>query len=198
MPPISVTLEQLHHAGAIEHLLDRAFGRDRQTKTAYRLRDGVAPLSDLCFVVEVDGRVDGTIRYWPVTIGGVGAGLLLGPIAVAPERQGEGLGACLIRNSLARAAALGHQAVLLVGDASYYGRFGFSAGLTTRLSLPGPVDRDRFLGLELTPRALAGANGMVETWRPRDTQSVARFAARLDGYPSWSLETGVTWRLSVG
>jgi len=163
---MNITPEQPRHAAAIEALLDTAFGPDRQSKTAYRLRDGVAPIQELCLVAtEVDaaGRehLKGTIRYWPVTIGGTTPALLLGPIAVAPALQGTGLGSKLIRQTLNLAAAAGHRIVLLVGDAPYYERFGFSRAMTQALQFPGPVDLDRFLGLELVPGALQGVSGMV-------------------------------------
>ena len=96
-----------------------------------------------------------------MTIGGTTPALLLGPIAVAPHWQGGGLGSKLIRMSLNKAAAAGHRAVLLVGDAPYYNRFGFTRGLTLGMALPGPVDLDRFLGLEVVPGALAGVTGVV-------------------------------------
>ncbi|MEI6557513.1 MAG: N-acetyltransferase [Rhodospirillaceae bacterium] len=161
---MQIIAEPPDHAGAIEALLDQAFGGGRAAKTVYRLRDGVAPIADLCFAAVEDGEVQGTIRYWPVTIGGALPALLLGPIAVAGPRRCEGLGAVLIDHSLARAAALGHRIVLLVGDAPYYGRFGFRRALTLGLSLPGPVDLERFLGLDLVPGALDGVVGAVGRW----------------------------------
>jgi predicted N-acetyltransferase YhbS len=167
-----IIAEQPDHAGAIEDILDIAFGRNRTGKTVYRLRADVPPVEELCFVAVRGDAVEGTIRYWPVTIGGATPALLLGPVAVAEHRRSEGLGAVLIRYSLDRAAALGHQIVLLVGDAPYYQRFGFSRTRTLGLTLPGPVDLDRFLGLDLMPGALDGVVGAVapcaaSPWTPR-------------------------------
>lgn len=161
-----IIAEQPDHAAGIEDLLDLAFGADRAVKTVYRLRAGVSPVEDLCFVAVQGDAVEGTIRYWPVTIAGRAPALLLGPIAVAEHRRSEGLGGVLIRFSLNRAWALGHRIVLLVGDAPYYQRFGFSRSRTLGLTLPGPVDLDRFLGLELMPGALDGVVGAVEPHRP--------------------------------
>ena len=158
---MQIIAELPEHAPAIEVLLDIAFGGARAAKTVYRLRQGVAPLADLCFVAHEGGVLQGTIRYWPVTIGEALPALLLGPIAVAEERRSEGLGAVLIEHSLARAAALGHRIVLLVGDAPYYGRFGFRRDLALGLTLPGPVDLERFLALDLAPGALEGVSGAV-------------------------------------
>jgi predicted N-acetyltransferase YhbS len=86
---------------------------------------------------------------------------MLGPIAVDPALQNLGVGSKLMRLALRRAKALGHRSVLLVGDAPYYARFGFSAEKTGALRLPGPYERERFLALELHPGALAGARGLV-------------------------------------
>jgi predicted N-acetyltransferase YhbS len=133
---------------AREALLDAAFGDDRFRKTCERLREGRRPADGLSLVLEHDGALVGTVRLWQVAAGAGRPALLLGPIAM--------------REALARAKALGHAAVLLVGDASYYARFGFSAAKTGALRLPGPYERDRFLALELTPGALRGANGPVE------------------------------------
>ena len=161
-----ISLEKPQHAAAIEDLLDRAFGPDRQKKTAYRLRDGVDPIDGLSFVaIEHDDAgnevIVGTIRYWPILIGGQHEAILLGPIAVEDRLQGSGLGSKLIRMSLAKAAELGHKAVILVGDAPYYERFGFSRSMTLDMQMPGPVELARFLGLELVPGALKGASGMI-------------------------------------
>ncbi len=156
--------EQPEHSGAIEALLDVAFGPGRVNKTVYRLRDGVAPIAELCFVALEGDLLQGAIRYWPVTIGSSVPALLLGPVAVAEDRRSEGLGAVLIEHSLARAMELGHHAVLLVGDAPYYCRFGFRHELVRTLSLPGPVDINRFLGLDLAPGAFEGAGGLVGRW----------------------------------
>ncbi len=152
-------------AGAIEALLDTAFGPKRHAKTVYKLRAGVDPVPDLCLVATDTDQFGaevlvGTIRYWPVRVGDTPA-LLLGPIAVAAEWRSRGLGADLIRHSLDRAAELGHRIVLLVGDAPYYGRFGFTRAKMAGLTLPGPVELDRFLGLELVPGALDGVTGKV-------------------------------------
>lgn len=152
---------------AINRLLDVCFGASRHNKTVYRLRSGVAPLPELCFVARAvpAGPLQGTIRYWPVRIEKTPA-LLLGPIAVAPEGQGHGVGAQLMTHSLETARRNGHRIVLLVGDAPYYGRFGFTRGLAEGLILPGPVDPARFLALELAPGALAGVQGRVLPERP--------------------------------
>src|SRR5690242_1610099 len=158
---MTIITEQPHHAAAIDTLLDLSFGPDRAGKTVYRLRDCVAPVAELGMVALDGGRLEGTIRYWPILIGGLIPSLLLGPIAVAPDCRSSGLGATLIRQSLNRAAAAGYRSVILVGDAPYYARFGFTRDVTLSMTLPGPVDPARFLGLELVPGALAGVGGPI-------------------------------------
>jgi predicted N-acetyltransferase YhbS len=112
--------------GAVEDLLDRCFGTDRHAKTSYRFRDGVPPLAELCFVAEdEDGVLVGAVRYWPVRLSRRPA-LLLGPLAIAPERQARGIGRALVFHSLELACSAGHRLVFLVGDPAYYARFGFA------------------------------------------------------------------------
>ncbi len=140
---------------AIEALLDEAFGANRHTRTAYRLREGATPLAGLTLIAREDGRVIGSLQCWAILLvepsRRAHALTLLGPVAVAADRRGEGLGATLIRTCLARAA---DTPMLLIGDAPYYGRFGFTAETTRAWSLPGPVERERLLarGVEGLPR----------------------------------------------
>jgi len=147
-------------AGAREALLDRAMGRARFLKPSERLRRGRQPAAGLSLVARKGAALVGSVRLWNVDAGGRPA-LLLGPLAVAPEAQGEGVGAGLMQLAIARAADLGHKGIILVGDPEYYERFGFTADRTGGLLMPAPVDRRRFLGLELKPRALVDASGLV-------------------------------------
>jgi predicted N-acetyltransferase YhbS len=147
---------------AREALLEAAFGPARFLKTCERLRAGRRPAPGLALVAKDDaGELVATLRLWPILAGGRRPALLLGPLAVADHARSLGIGAQMIRAALARAEALGHRAVLLVGDAPYYAKFGFERRFTERLTLPGPVERARFLGLELVPGALHGAEGRV-------------------------------------
>jgi predicted N-acetyltransferase YhbS len=147
---------------AREALLDRTFGKRRRRKTSERLREGRIPSDGLAFsAVDETGRLIGTIRLWDVIAGSAGSALLLGPVAVDAGKQGKGIGAALMMRALNEARVKGHAAVILVGDAPYYGRFGFTHGAVADVQLPGPVDRARFLGLELIPGALDGAEGLV-------------------------------------
>jgi predicted N-acetyltransferase YhbS len=158
---IAIREERPTDISARETLLDSCFGPERFRKTCQRLRENRRPADGLALVAEMNGRFVGTVRLWNVAAGPGRPALMLGPLAVDPALQGLGVGSKLMREALARAAALGHRAVLLVGDAPYYARFGFSAESTDALWLPGPYERERFLGLELAPGALAGALGLV-------------------------------------
>jgi predicted N-acetyltransferase YhbS len=166
---------------ARERLLDAAFGADRFATTSEVLRAGRLPARGLALSAIHNGELVGTVRLWRIDAGGAPA-LLLGPLAVADSHRSHGVGGVLMREAIARAQALGHRAIILVGDAPYYERFGFQAALTMGLDLPGPVDRARFLALELVPGALAGAQGMIAATgakapRPRVRAPVGRQAA---------------------
>ncbi|MGZ3248046.1 MAG: GNAT family N-acetyltransferase [Croceibacterium sp.] len=123
-------------------------------------------------------RLVGTLRLWHVSAGGVPA-LVLGPLAVDPSCRKLGIGAALINHALAAAKRRGHGAVILLGDAPYYARFGFSALKTGELSLPGPFERERLLGLELRERALDGASGMIVSTGQAALQDKPRRAAKV-------------------
>jgi predicted N-acetyltransferase YhbS len=148
-------------AGPREALLDAVMGEARFTKTAARLREGRLPAEGLSFVARVARRLIGAVQLWDVSAGPGRPALLLGPLAVAADRRNRGVGTALVRSTLDAARRRGHRIVLLVGDAPYYGRFGFSCEKTQALWLPGPYERDRLLGFELAPDALDGARGLV-------------------------------------
>ncbi len=137
------------HLPAIESLLDDRFGPARHKRTAYRLRDGASPLADYSFVATDGDQIVGSVQCWPIALKPLhGARLplvLLGPVVVAAAREGEGIGSALVRAALAAIDAAGAPPVLLIGDAPFYGRFGFSAAATRLWTLPGPVDHDRLL-----------------------------------------------------
>jgi len=158
--PFAIRAERASDVVAREALLDACFGDNRHTRTCQRLRDGRAPAEGLALSAVRQGRLVGTVRLWRVSVGGVPA-LMLGPLAVDDSCRSLGLGAALMEHALAVAKARGHGAVILLGDAPYYTRFGFTADKTGELSLPGPFERDRLLGLELREGALDGAWGMI-------------------------------------
>ena len=151
----------------VEALYDLAFAPGREALSSYRLRDGVARIADLSLVArDPDGILAGAIRFWPVQIGDSLA-LLLGPVAVHPTYQGEGLGGYLILDSLDRARALGWARVMLVGDAPYYSRFGFAK--LDGVIMPPPTNPARVLGNALLPGAWDDLAGDVERIQDADT-----------------------------
>jgi predicted N-acetyltransferase YhbS len=158
-----ITLRQERPADveAREALLDQAFGGTRNRKTSQRLREGRLPAEGLSFIAVDSRRVIGTARLWSVVCGNGQPALLLGPVAVAANSRNRGIGAALVRRALRDARRLGHGAVILVGDAPYYSRFGFAGATAAGLKLPGPFERHRLLALELVPGALDGASGLV-------------------------------------
>ena len=147
----------------VEALYDLCFGPSREALSSYRLRYGVTPINLLSLVArDLDGILAGAIRYWPVLVGDAPA-LLLGPIAVHPTRQGEGLGGLLIRESLKGAPAQDWDRVLLVGDAPYYSRFGFEP--LSGVVMPPPTNPKRVLGLPLVAKGWIGIVGSVSSMR---------------------------------
>lgn len=159
---------------AREMLLDRAFGLNRAARTAERLREGRLPAEHLALVADDGAAVIGTVRLWHVRAGTGRPALLLGPIAIDASRRSLGIGTALMRQAIGTAGALGHQAILLVGDAPYYERFGFSAAHTAALRMPGPYEPARLLGLALAPGALDGARGLIRAAGPRLPLAAAR------------------------
>jgi predicted N-acetyltransferase YhbS len=176
--PFAIRSERASDLVAREALLDASFGANRHLRTCQRLRDGHAPAAGLAFSAVRQGLLIGTVRLWHVSAGGVPA-LVLGPLAVDPSCRKLGIGAALMKHALAAAKARGHGAVLLLGDAPYYARFGFAALKTGELLLPGPFERDRLLGLELREGALDGAWGMIVPTGKAALRSKPRFAGKL-------------------
>ncbi len=143
----------------VEALYDLCFAPGRTALSSYRLRDAVPPVAELCLTLRDEYSIlAAVIRFWPVLVGGCKV-LLLGPVAVHPTRQGEGLGGLLMQESLAEARRLGWERVLLVGDAPYYRRFGFTK--IDGVEMPPPTNPDRVLAHELQPGAWAGVRGPV-------------------------------------
>jgi len=156
---VTIRRERAADVALREALLDLSYGPIRFSKTSERLREGRLP--ELSFLATSGRRLVGTVRLWSVSAGPDRPALLLGPLAVAPDCRKRGIGSTLMQVALREAGRLGHGAVLLVGDAPYYGRFGFSHERTAALWLPGPYERHRLLAHELKPGALDGARGLI-------------------------------------
>jgi predicted N-acetyltransferase YhbS len=166
---------------AIERLLDAAFGTDRHRRTAYRLRDGVSALAELSFAAIDRGELVGVLQCWPVELTNADESavplVLLGPVAVWPERQQHGIGRTLMRAALATADAIGADPLILIGDPEYYERlFGFHAAPTQGWELPGPFERHRLLARIPDGRTLP-RTGHV---RPRLDEAAVQNAAPVD------------------
>ena len=154
----------------VENLYDLTFAPGRSALSSYQLRDGVEPVVGLCFVARDDqGVLAGAIRQWPVVIGKTDyPALLVGPIAVHPTRQGEGLGALMVEHAMTQAGAADWRLAVLIGDEPYYGRFGFRRVHDHGIEFPPPTNAHRILARELAPGALSGVEGQVRRW-PEDS-----------------------------
>jgi len=159
-PAFRLALERGEDRAACDALVDAAFGPGRYAKTAERLREGNQARADLCFCAWGEGALVGSVRLWPVRIGGR-AGLFLGPIAVERAWRKHGIGAALVEAACAAAAEAGDGLVLLVGDPPFFGPLGFEAVPAGRATLPGPVDPGRVLWRALRAGALDGVAGEV-------------------------------------
>lgn len=150
-------------ADAVERLLDRAFDAGRHTRTAYAIRAGTQAVAALSFAALDDGALVGSIQCWPVCLtapdGSVYPLVMVGPVAVEPARQGGGVGHALMRRALDAAAVRHDDALCLIGDPDYYGRFGFTAERTAAWQVPGPVERHRLLARGRGVPAVAGVLG---------------------------------------
>jgi predicted N-acetyltransferase YhbS len=162
MTHFEIRLETAADEPALSKLSAEAFGPGRFTRTAYRVREGVAPVPKLSLTGWLDGRLIGGVRFTAIRIGDAEGGALLGPLVVDPRVKGKGYGKALVGEGLVRAKGEGFGLVLLVGDVPYYGRFGFAPVVAGKITLPGPVDPARLLAVELSPDALAGVAGQVK------------------------------------
>jgi len=160
LPPL--VLEQPNEAGAVDALIERAFGPGRYVKAAERLREHNHPLLDISYVAWSEGVLVGCVRMWPIRIGATPA-VLLGPFAVEPEWRSRGLGAALIQRACEAADAAGHALILLVGDAPLFAPHGFQVVPRDRIVMPGPVDPARVMfrafsaGADLAGEVLAAS-----------------------------------------
>lgn len=179
----SIDMENPGDVVAREVLLDRAMGPGRRRKSSETLRRNRVPAEGLALVArDSDSHVIGTVRLWNIHAGVSHSGtavdaLLLGPLGVLPGHDGKGIGSALMQAALAEAKARDHGAILLVGDAAYYQRFRFSSEQTTGLIMPGPVERHRFLALELKSGWLGGATGMLVASGRKLSEPMLRKAA---------------------
>jgi len=156
----TIRSERPEDAPLVDALNRAAFGPGRFAKSAYRLREGVSQVGELSFVAVEDGKLRGSVRFWPVVIGERRA-LMLGQLAVETVQRGRGIGVALMERGIAEARAQGHEGVILIGDEPYYARVGFARVPAGSVRFPGPVDPSRILGLALKPGATFDLSGDV-------------------------------------
>ena len=158
---------QPEDSAEIAALHARAMGPGRFARTAYRVREGTREaFSPFCRVCLIEGRMAAAVRFTRIAIGGKEGALLLGPLAVDPDFANQGYGRGLVAQALQDARPPGIALVVLVGDEPYYGRLGFRRTPRGQIVLPGPVDPDRLLAVELAPGALATYSGLVTAAPP--------------------------------
>ena len=167
---IEITTESADDRWEVEALYDLSFAPGREALSSYRLREGVLPVSELCMIArDADNILAAAIRFWPIAVGkDKTPSLLLGPIAVHPTRQGEGLGGMMMRTALSEAKEQGWKTVILVGDEPYYKRFGFSK--IRGIEFPPPVNPERLLARELIAGGLENLKGAVVKADTHSTQ----------------------------
>ena len=160
-PAVEIRLQTPNDYPTLKKLNEESFGPGRFARTAFRVRESAAaePRLNLCAVER--GVIIGSVLFTPISIGGAGGALLLGPLIVRKSHNNQGYGLQLMLEGLARARALGYQLVILVGDLPYYARAGFALAPAGRIAMPGPVDPARLLFAELMPGALADYCGLV-------------------------------------
>jgi predicted N-acetyltransferase YhbS len=158
--PWQIRSERPEDAPLVDALVAASFGPGRFAKSAYRLREGVAPLASLGFVAIENGVLRGSVRFWPAYVGSEKI-LLLGPLAVQSDQRGRGFGIALMKRGIEEARGSGFAAIILVGDEPYYARAGFTRVAPGRVRFPGPVDQSRILGLSLVPNALTTLTGPI-------------------------------------
>ena len=162
-----IRLESESDSAAVEALNADSFGPGRFAKSAYRLREGVRPVAALSFVAVEGDVLRGSVRFWPIRVGGHEE-LLLGPLAVQGDQRGRGIGIALMQAGIAAAQKGPWRGILLVGDEPYYAKVGFSRLPPGRVKFPGPVDQNRILGLSLKGGEMLTLSGEIRRGRIDD------------------------------
>jgi predicted N-acetyltransferase YhbS len=152
--------EQPSHDAEIEDINAEAFGPGRFTRAAHKIREGGPHARDLSFVATENDHVVASVRLTPIAVGR-GRAMLLGPLAVRPSWKNLGIGRKLMGIAADAARAKGVHAIVLVGDAPYYGPLGYVQVRPGSMTMPWPVDPARLLVLELVPGAAATLDGAV-------------------------------------
>ncbi|WP_417428203.1 GNAT family N-acetyltransferase [Kiloniella sp.] len=152
----TITLQNSTDEAQIDKLLDLTFGTERKSRPSYNFRSGVPAVTDLSFSVRsFSDKLLGTLRFWPVLVGGETA-LLLGPLAVQPDLQGKGIGKALVKHGLNEACKMGYRLCFVVGEQPYYAPYGFELAKPQGFDMSVPVSADKFQVLSLQNIPLAG------------------------------------------
>lgn len=163
---------------AVEALLDAAFGADRRGRTAYRLREGASAIPELSFAAWDGERLAGSLQSWPVGLrraAVVEPLVMVGPVAVAPDLQGAGVGKALMKALVEAADATGASALMMIGDPEYYERFGFTAEPAAGWRIDGPYEQRRLLAR--LKRAVALQGELISLRHSPESGNSAAFAA---------------------
>jgi len=167
-PPLSqlkIRPETAQDLTKITEVNNLAFGQKNEGMLVEKLRQTDRFISELSLVAELEGRIVGHILFYPVTIRSADSeftSLSLGPMAVIPELQRQGIGSRLVTEGLAAAARLGHRSVIVLGHPEYYPRFGFKPASRWNIKAPFDAPDEAFMALELVKDELAGKSGVVE------------------------------------
>lgn len=155
--------EALTDIVAIERINEQAFGQPQEAQLVAALR--AAGKIALSLVAVVDGVVVGHALFSPVTIEGNCEGetaVALGPIAVDPVWQGQGVGGQLVREGMVRCRERGFTAMIVLGHPTYYPRFGFVPASRFGLRSEYKVRDEVFMAQPLQSGALANCSGLVK------------------------------------
>jgi predicted N-acetyltransferase YhbS len=178
---LAVTLTPLANADpdAVEALLDAAFGTDRRGRTAYRLREGASAIPELSFAAWEGERLVGTLQSWPValrTAEGSDTLVMVGPVAVVPDLQTQGIGKALMAALIEAAEATGAHVLMMIGDPEYYERFRFTAEPAAGWRIDGPYEQRRLLARirrEVAPEGQLVSCHSFEDGNPASFQTAA-------------------------
>jgi len=165
MMKVTIRPETRSDVATIKEVCDQAFGRKAEGLLVDRLRALEEFEPALSLVADVGAKVVGYVLLLPVWVRADGAqhlGLTLGPIAVAPAHQGQGIGGQLIQAAHQAGRTLGYPFVVLLGHPGYYPRFGYKMAALWELTNPWGIHNEAFMALELVDGGLAGVSGLVD------------------------------------
>jgi putative acetyltransferase len=160
---VSLRPEQPQDYPAVFLVNERAFGTPTEARLVDTIRPVVQPLISL--VAALEDRVVGHILFTPVTVQGdthAWRAMALGPMAVLPEYQNQGIGSRLVFAGLEACRRIGEQVVFVLGHPEFYPRFGFQPATGKGLHYKHPDFDPYFMVAELSPGALNGRSGWVK------------------------------------